>query len=166
MTTILAPLSGVSGLISPTRSNARSEPADRLAQMQRQIRKQILESYSIRRRVDQALADIEAIQQEASFDGWDGYGAKALDADACAVTVSFLDALPTTIPIPEISADNDGEVALDWIFEPRKALTISINGRGRCSYAWMLGQSTVRGTDWFTDEIPANVAYALAQLTA
>ncbi|MGC2162370.1 MAG: hypothetical protein WA634_10700 [Silvibacterium sp.] len=166
MTTVLAPMNGVSALISPTRSNARSEPADRLVEMQEQIREQMLKSYSIRSRVDQARADIEAVQQEASFDGWDGYGGKALDAEACVITASFLEALPTTIPIPEISADNDGEVALDWIFAPRRALTISIDGRGRCSYAWMLGQITSRGTDWITDGIPANIAYALAQLTS
>lgn len=166
MTTVLAPLSEVSGLISPTRSHAKSADADRLVQMQEQIRDQMLKSYSIWTRFDQVRADIEAIQNEASFDGWDGYGGKALDSEASAVAAHFLEALPTTIPIPEISADNDGEVAFDWIFGPKRALTVSIDARGRCAYAWMLGQVNSRGTDWITDGIPANIAYALAQLTA
>lgn len=166
MTTVLTPLSGVSGLISPARSNASSESASRLAQMQELIGEQMLRSYFIRGRVDQVVAEMETVRNEASFDGWDGYGGKALQPQACVITANFLEALPTTIPIPEISADNDGEVALDWIFGPRKALTVSIDGRGRCVYAWILGQINSRGTEWITDGIPANIAYALAQLTA
>jgi hypothetical protein len=166
MTTVLVPPNGVSSLISPTRSTAKSESAEVLVKMQEDIRQQMLRSYLIGSRANQALAEIEAVEKEASFDGWDGYGGKALDPKACAVATFFLEALPTTTPIPEISADNDGEVALDWIFGPKKALTVSIDGRGRCAYAWMLGQINSRGTDWITDGIPANIAYALAQLTA
>lgn len=166
MTTVLVRPNGVSGLISPTRSTAKSEPADVLEKMQDEIREQMFKSYLIRSRVDQARAEIETVQDEASFDGWDGYGGKALNPEACAVATRFLEALPTTMPIPEISADNDGEVALDWIFGPKKALTVSIDGRGRCAYAWILGQINSRGTDWITDGIPANIAYALAQFTA
>jgi hypothetical protein len=76
----------------------------------------------------------------------------------------FLNALPSTAPLPEVSADTDGEVALDWIFGERKALTVSIGRTGRCTYAWMLGQRTNRGTDWIDDEIPAQIVIALGQL--
>jgi len=134
--------------------------------MQQKIREQLLDSYSIGRGVSQALADLEAVRKEAAYDGWDGHGGKALSPEACAFASVFLEALPTIAPIPEISADSDGEVSLDWIFGPKKALTVSIDGRGRCAYAWMLGQINSRGTDWITDGIPANIAYALDQLTA
>ena len=76
----------------------------------------------------------------------------------------FLNALPTTAPYPEVSADPDGEVALDWFFGNRNALTISIGANGRCTFAWSRGQSTYRGTDWIDDGIPASVVFALGQL--
>ena len=77
----------------------------------------------------------------------------------------FIEALPTTAPPPEVSADPDGDVALDWSFGPRKALSVSISGAGRCTFASIHGQRTFRGTDWVDDDgIPENIATALWQL--
>jgi hypothetical protein len=75
-----------------------------------------------------------------------------------------MNALPTSAPLPEVSADTEGEVALDWIFGERKALTVSIGPTGRCTFAWVLGQRTNRGTDWIDDGIPEAIVFALGQL--
>ena len=67
-------------------------------------------------------------------------------------------------PKIQSSADADGEIALDWIFGERKALTVSIGPTGRCTFAWMLGQRTYLGIDWIDDEIPETIVSALGQL--
>jgi len=164
MTTALTPISGLSGLISQTRSTAESDPAKSIGAMQEKIRQHLLDSYVMRKGADEALTGLEAVEEEASYEGWNGYGAKRLNLEASIFARIFLTALPTTAPVPEVSADGDGEVALDWIFGPRRALTISIGPMGRCTFAWIRGESTVRGTDWITDEIPATIVYALGQL--
>lgn len=165
MTTAMASTAGIAGIFSRPSSNASSKPAERLREQQQEIREHLLRSYSIGRRVDEVFEDLQAVRRESSQEGWDGYNANPLDRDAYGFALLFLEALPTTAPIPEMSVDSDGEIALDWIFGPRKALTVSIGPRGRCTFAWIYGQSTYRGTDWIADEIPANIAHALAQLT-
>lgn len=165
MTTAVAVLGRRSGLIMPTRSTARSESATRLTSIREQIRRHLLESYTVRRAAESALNELDAVRGEAGFEGWNGYGAKPLNPDAYQNAKLFLEALPTTAPSPEVSADPDGDVALDWIFGHRKALTVSIGPTGRCTFAWMRGMRTFRGTDWLDDDgIPTPIAAALSQL--
>ena len=165
MTTAVAVLGRRSGLITPTRSTARSESAIRLTDIREQIRRHLLDSYTVRRAAEGALNELDAVRAEAGFEGWNGYGAKPMHPDAYEHAKLFLEAMPTTAPSPEISADPDGDVALDWAFGERKALTVSIGAAGRCSFAWMRGLRTYRGTDWLDDDgIPASIANALWQL--
>jgi hypothetical protein len=165
MTTATAMLGRRSGLITPTRSTARSESATRLTDIREQIRRHLLDSYTVRRAAEGALNELDEVRMEASFEGWNGYGAKPMHPDAYQNARLFLEAMPTTAPSPEISADADGDVALDWVFGERKALSVSIGAAGRCTFAWMRGLRTYRGTDWLDDDgIPAPIANALWQL--
>ncbi len=152
------------GLITRCRSNAASDAAALLRQLNEEIRKHLLTSLAVSRAAECAMNALKAIRAEAAEPDWNGYGAKALDPDAYANAQRFLEALPTTAPVPEVSADQDGEVALDWDFGHRKALTIRIGPNGRCSYAWLRGKSASHRTEWFDDEIPSNILRALDQL--
>jgi hypothetical protein len=154
----------VSGLLTPVRFTGESESAKSISRMQEDILKHLMTSYVISARAERVLSQFEELWSEASCTGWDGYGAKPVDPIAYRYAQSFVNALPTTAPTPEVSADSDGEVALDWFFGNRKALTVSIGPTGRCTFAWMNGQSTNRGTDWMEDDIPASIVFALAQL--
>jgi hypothetical protein len=164
MTATTMPLAGLAGLVSPARSTAQSAPADEIVKMHEEIRVHLLTSYVISNATEQARKSLKAVRAEASFSGWNGYDALPLNPLAYYFAQVFLSALPTTAPSPEVSADPDGEVSFDWFFGERKALSISIGATGRCTFAWMLGQSTFRGTDWIEDEIPASIAFALGQL--
>jgi hypothetical protein len=156
---------GLSGLLTPTRSTGTSESAKWIGQKREEIRLHFLASHALGDAAEQALTELDQVRSEASKDGWNGFGSKPLNPFAYVYARAFLNALPTTAPLPEVSADPDGEVALDWVFGPRKALTVSIGATGRCTFAWMQGQSTNRGTDWIEDEIPASIAFALGRLT-
>lgn len=164
MNATLALPGGMAGLIKQTRSTAQSDPAKVIDEKLGEIRMHLLNSYVMRNKAERALAELEEVRSEAARVGWDGYGALPLSPLAYFFARIFLNALPTTAPLPEVSADTDGEVSLDWIFGERRALTVSIGPTGRCTFAWMLGQSTNRGTGWIEDEIPATIAFALGQL--
>jgi hypothetical protein len=159
-----ATFEGMPGLIAPARSTALSDPAKNIDKMLEKIREHLLSSYALSNAAEQALTELHEVLAEASREGWDGYGARPLNPLSYEFAISFLNALPTNAPFPEVSADTDGEVSFDWIFGERKALTVSIGPTGRCTFAWMLGQSTHRGTDWIDDEIPASIIFALGQL--
>jgi len=155
------------GLITPTRSTAQSESAKVLARLAEEIRFHLLTSYTVRNGAERTLSELDEVRAEASIDGWDGYEGKPMNPEAYINAKSFIEALPTTAPLPEVSADPDGDVALDWFFAPRKALSVSISGAGRCTFAWIRGHRTFRGTDWVDDDgIPENVAEALSQLAS
>ena len=164
MSTMQATVGPIAGLITPNRSNAQSESARLLLHMQEEIREHLLRSYTVRDARERLLVELDELCLEASRQGWDGYGAEPMRMDACDFAKVFIKALPTTAPLPELNADPDGEVSLDWSFGNRRALTVSIGPTGRCTFAWLLGQRTIRGTDWIEDEIPASIAFALHQL--
>ena len=153
-----------SGLIVPNRSTATSESAQWLEKIYRDIRRHLLGSYTVRGAAEQSLDDLEEVRSEADKFGWNGYGALPLHPDAYENAKLFLEAMPTLAPLPEISADPDGDVALDWVFGPKKALSVSIAANGRCSFAWMRGQRTYRGTEWLDYGVPDKIAQALWEL--
>jgi hypothetical protein len=164
MTTLEATFEGMSGLIAPARSTAQSEPAKEIAKLRERIREHLLASYVMSSPAEKVIAELEDVRAEASHDGWDGYDARPLDPNAYGFAKMFLNALPSTVPLPELSADTDGEVAFNWVFGDRKALTVTVGPTGRCTFAWMLGQRTYRGTDWIDDEIPEEIVSALGKL--
>lgn len=155
----------LAGLLTPNRSNAQSKQARRLLEMQEEIRGHLLKSHFVRAPREQLLDELDDIRDGASQVGWDGYGAQPLNVDAYDFAKAFIKALPTTAPLPEVGADPDGEVSLDWHFGPRRALSVSIGPTGRCTFAWVLGQRSNRGTDWIEDEIPASIVFALRELS-
>lgn len=164
MSTMQATIGPIAGLITPNRSNAQSEDARRLLEIQEGIREHLLNSYIVRDARERLLDELDDLCAEASQPGWDGYGARPVNTDACDFAKTFIRALPTTAPLPELSADPDGEVSLDWFFGDRRVLSVSVGPTGRCTFAWLLGQRSTRGTDWIEDEIPASIAFALRQL--
>jgi hypothetical protein len=164
MSTMDSTVGRLAGLISPNRSNAQSNQARRLLEMQEQIREHLLSSHAVRDARERLLDELNALCKEASLRGWDGYGAHPMSIGAYDFARTFIKTLPTTAPLPEVSADPDGEVSLDWFFGPRRALTVSVGPAGRCTFAWILGQRSNRGTDWIEDEIPASIVFALREL--
>jgi hypothetical protein len=164
MTSSMALSGPLSGLLASPRSTGKSDSAEKLVQLRESIRKHLLESYSVRRQAERAITELDEVLDLAAAKGWDGYDGRPVSFWSWVHAKLFIEALPTTVPAPEVSADPDGDVSLDWVFGPRKALTISINASGRCSFAWMRGARTYRGTDWVNDGIPQNIINALAEL--
>ncbi len=152
------------GLITRSRSTGASPSAKRISELREEIRKHLLSSLAVSRTTETALSELNEIRVEAAHAGWDGYDARPVSFDAYLYARRFLESLPTTAPPPEVSADPDGEVSFDWVFGPRRALTLSIGVNGRCSYAWIRGNQKSRGTEWLDDEVPTNIVSALAQL--
>lgn len=164
MNMALAQTRGMAGLFAPIRSTAKSTTAKQIKDMHNKALLELFASYAIGNRLESILNELKEVSSEASQDGWDGYAAKPLNPLAYTYAEIFLNSLPTTAPLPEVSADPDGEVSLDWVFGERKALTVSIGPSGRCTFAAILGESSYRGTEWIDDEIPASIVFYLRRL--
>lgn len=96
--------------------------------------------------------------REAAFDNWNDEGAKAVSPEALEYAHAFAAALPTTLPLPEVSAIPDGELMFEWDSGPRRVFAVAIGRDGTMNYAGYFGRASVlKGMEPFFDEIPAIV---------
>lgn len=167
MTTASMTATRRSGLIAfPTFSSGRSGSADIITRCYVTAREHLLGSVSLRGAAEQALDELSHLWQEASADGWDGYGAKRISADAYVHARAFIQALPTTVPKPEVGADPDGEISLDWLFAAGIRFSLSIGERGRLTFVSLLGHRAIQGTEWFDTGIPSTVLDELTTIAS
>jgi len=167
MTTALMNSNHRSGLIAvPQFSYGQGESANLIARCFFHTRLHLLDSISLRSAAQAALDELLDAALEASALGWDGYGAQPVNREAYALARRFIQALPTTVPKPEIGVENDGEVALDWLFGAGLVFSVSIGPRGRLTFASVIGNRAIQGTEWLDDGIPAALLDELTRVAA
>lgn len=89
-----------------------------------------------------------------------------VDQDTLEAAIAFASLLPRSLPIPEVSADPDGEISFDWIGPSRKMFSVSVNKAGRLAYAgWFAENSTIHGTENFSDSLPQEIVRSLSRAT-
>lgn len=105
-----------------------------------------------------AESDLRATWEECSEKGWDGYSAKPISGMTLLYAQRFLRSLPSELPGPEVSADNDGEVSFEWYGGPRRVFSVSVGSSGDLTYAGLFGDiEKHHGVIRFKDMIPSRV---------
>lgn len=95
------------------------------------------------------LSEIRAVANAHSKIGWDGEGAQPISPFAVDVAEELIRALPDEVPMPEIAAEPDGAISLDWIESRARAFSISVGVTGRLAYAWLDGADRGHGVARF-----------------
>ncbi len=113
---------------------------------------------------DESLQNLYNLWEECANENWDGYGARPIDLNSFNEAKRFIRALPTTVPDPEVAVDPDGEISLEWYFEPRKVFSVSIGKRNEITYAGLYGLNKTYGREYFDDEIPKEIFHNLERL--
>ena len=90
-----------------------------------------------------AISDIHKVAAECAKDDWDGYGALAIDPLVIWNAEEFIRALPDNLRVPEVSAEPDGSLSLDWVRSRNQIVSCSIGATNRLAFAWLDG--TERG---------------------
>jgi hypothetical protein len=71
---------------------------------------------------------------------------------------AFVRALPSDIPIPELSTDPDGAISLDWVESRDRLFSLSIGHNHRLAYAWIHGGGHGHGVAEFNGaKIPNDI---------
>lgn len=83
--------------------------------------------------------ELEKTLDECSSDGWDGDRAKALSKEVLQSSVTFLQSFPPGIEPPQIAAEPDGAITLEWYRSPEKVISVSIDLGGEVYYAAIIG---------------------------
>jgi len=88
---------------------------------------------------DAAISELWEVLAECADPGWDGDEAEAVDRNAATNAAALIRSIPHGLPMPEVAADPDGEISLDWIAGRDRLLTISVDRSNRLAYAWVVG---------------------------
>jgi len=127
---------------SPTRSVVLQSPVDRLA------------------------TDLAELVEECGAENWDGYGAAPLDKTAVSRGKKLLHLCPPDLPDPDIYAMPNGDLALDWDFDRRRTLSVTIAASPRLAWAVIHGDEEFGGTLSFIDQFPERLASTIRSLMA
>lgn len=102
---------------------------------------------------------------EAAVDNWDGMGALAAEITTYAHASRFLDCLSSSVPIPDISVDRDGEICFEWDSGPRQILTVCVGRDGTLTYAGLFGYNKSYGVEHFGEALPATISANVERAT-
>jgi len=107
--------------------------------------------------MDNLTVELDRIAQECGHQGWDGEGASPILSATVNHACRFLLSLPLGVAMPEAGAHRDGEMSFSWLGGRGHLLSMSIGPTGRISYAFMQGARRKSGTEWFTENLPADL---------
>lgn len=120
-----------------------------------------LASGEARRDAINALLDLDPRCREKN---WNGDGADPISEAAFQEARTFLLKLPTTLPLPEVIAEPDGYIGLEWYTHKRQLYAVSFNGKGALSCSGLFGQSKTYGTWYMDDGIPSEILRTIAKI--
>lgn len=101
--------------------------------------------------------ELASVWDECNTPNWDGYGALPVEPLTVVNTYDFIEALPLGTPLPSITAEPDGSIALEWYRHPRWIFSVSVNPERTIYYAVLFGVENARGSMPFLDEVPPTI---------
>jgi hypothetical protein len=101
--------------------------------------------------------------KSCSEKGWDGYTAEPVSEATICNARLLISVLPHDIPTPEISAEPDGHITLEWYRSPN-VLSISISPENLIHYAALIDSSKKFGTETFKGVFPEQIFKILKSL--
>lgn len=111
---------------------------------------------------------LQEIYDECSSQNWDAYDAQPVSEETIQQAKKLLNALMShkelELTIPDICADPEGEITLEWRLRNRYIFMISINAQGRISYAGLYGENKNHGTERFEHVLPDSIISNLKRL--
>jgi len=110
-------------------------------------------------------AELAGFSQAADPDPW------RADAPVPAVVLQyardFLRVLPSTLPEPLVSRDDDGMLAFEWVGANARMAKVRLGADGMLVYTARLGaRRRISGAEPLGDELPPLIRQAIQQVTA
>jgi hypothetical protein len=138
----------LSVMMPPIVSGYAGEIAGFIAEKMENIRELLQKSNALSFVAKGTFRQLDEIFGECSFEGWDGERAKPISVEVLQDARKFLYSFPLGIKAPEVGAEPDGAITLEWYRSPNKVISISINPDGWMYYAALIGTSKRHGADF------------------
>jgi hypothetical protein len=89
-----------------------------------------------------------------------------VDVDTILAAVRFAYSLPRLGPLPQVSADPDGEISFDWSGSSGEMFSVSVNKHNRLAYAGWFGEnSRVHGIEQLAESCPRQIVWGIDKAT-
>ncbi|WDT73857.1 MAG: hypothetical protein MPW16_11330 [Candidatus Manganitrophus sp.] len=99
--------------------------------------------------------------RSAQVDGWDGSDARKVEPSTFMYADQFLRLLPSSLSLPEITADSDGEIFIEWDHGHRQVFSVSVGRDGTLNFAGLFGHEKVHGTEYLREALPPLISAGL-----
>ncbi len=113
------------------------------------------------------LARQEALaraQHDCAEPNWDGYGAAGADRRSARWARRVLGDLPTSLGVPEVAFEPDGDAGFEWWWAPDTVLAVSVGKDGEVRYAARVAGRSVSGAGMFADGLPSDLLAVAREL--
>lgn len=102
---------------------------------------------------------------ECGEEGWNGGSARAVSRQTFENARRFLSILPASLPVPDVMAEPDGEIAFEWRAPNKSVFSVSVGQADTIAFAGLFGYgSKQHGTEPFDDTIPPVVLNAIRRV--
>ena len=126
---------------------------------------ELLQESNAFRFITQCIQQLAEVFNECSIKGWDGEQAIPISKEVLIWTIKILRSFPLGIEPPEIGAEPDGAISLEWYRSPDRVISISVNPDGCLYYAAIIGIKRRKGMDtaWF--DVSEDLLELISQVT-
>jgi len=104
------------------------------------------------------------VYRECARADWDGYGALAITPNTYQEARSVINALPLSMPLPDIVAEPTGEIGFEWRKGKGYIFVVSVGGKYQMTYAGLFGGNSVHGSEYFDRTLPPTVIQHIRRL--
>jgi hypothetical protein len=163
--TIAAALPTTGFSFTPWADRALSEEAEVLRRLTDEASK-FVGSITVGEPKRTAQEALDAAYATAQVEDWDGEGSARVEPSTYVYASQFLRLLPSTIPVPEIAADTDGEILFEWDLGRRRVFSVSVGRDGTLTYTALFGYTKTHGTEHFREALPAVISNCFGRLVA
>ena len=108
--------------------------------------------------------DVGKLLEKAREENWDGEGAVALSPHTVEIAQQLIDKFPSYIAEPDVSASPHGEIDFDWANSQNAMLTVSVEPSGKIAFAFLSGNTRVRGSEEWKRVLPKFMECAFREI--
>lgn len=150
--------------LSPVSTRAASDTAQYVAVQSDKERRRMRATNSLGLGIMGDFTELYSTFKECSIENWDGHGAAPLTSETFDYAYHFLNALPLGITAPQVGAEPDGHITMEWYKTPRRLLSVSISPEGELHYAALMGRKKRYGTEPFWGDVPEVITELINQV--
>lgn len=140
-----------------TGRNGFSSEADYINKEKNTLIQRFLGTVSLGEREREIISLMNSAARMYSNKDWDGYGALAVSLTTFIKTLEFLASLSVHVKLPDISAEPDGSMVLEWYRSPEWIFSVSINSDGKIDYAAIFGDAKHHGSMYFSGDVDRDI---------